>query len=182
MEILFYPYDFKYKLQNGKVFVLLFSVLNDGTKVVVQHQHQPFFYAETKEDQSDKYDEEFIGFIQQLKVEASPESAKIVSWEKVEKDLLGEKKSFWKFSTNYPKAVPLLASELQKRGITCYERDILFVQRYLRDVGITPMTLVKAEGEFKSEGKYRVPLFDATNVKQISKEPKLDWEIMAVDI
>ena len=45
MKITFYPYDFEYKVENGKVYVYSYSKLDNGRKVAIKHQHRVFFYA-----------------------------------------------------------------------------------------------------------------------------------------
>ncbi len=178
MRIQFYPYDFEYKVKRDKVYVYLYSKLADGTKLCVIHQHQPYFYASL----NDLNKEELEKRLKELTIDTKSGTARIVRWEQTEKELLGKKQSFLKIYANFPKAVPPLAKRLHEWGIECYEKDILFVHRYLRDVGITPMTLVEAEGEFANKKFYRIPVFHAEKVSQSSKRACKDWKILAIDI
>ncbi len=178
MEIRFYPLDFDYKLKEGKVYLYLYSKLEDGTKICVLHEHQPFFYAAIGGIDT-------LALAQKLKdmtVEAKEGPATVISWEEVEKELLGKKQKLWKVYVNYPKAVPVISKELQSWGIECYEKDILFVHRYLRDRGITPMTLVKALGNFVKDDALRIPAFLAEEVHQESKEALEKVRILAIDL
>lgn len=178
MEINFYSLDFEYKLVDGQAFVYLYGKLDNGERICVVHPHEPYFYAKVH-----KIDEETLSQkLKELKVESKGEPAIVVRWEKVEKELLGKKEQFWKIYTNYPKAVPIISRELQSWGIDCYEKDILFVHRYLRDTGIIPMTLVQAEGELIADKSMRLPIFKATSVKQISLESIQKLRILAIDI
>src|SRR3989338_4913296 len=174
MKISFYPYDFDYRIKDGKVYVYLFGKLEAGGKICVIHEHRPYFFAQIKSIDTKRFEE--------LSINNHPEPAKIVSWEIVEKEFLGKKEALWKMYVNYPKAVPLISKELESWGINCYEKDILFVHRYLRDHGITPMTLVQAEGEFSDKNELRIPTFLASRVEQLSKEPLHTWNILALDI
>src|SRR3989344_3579077 len=142
MDLHFYPLDFDYKVQDGKVLVYLYGKTDQGQKICVIHPHRPFFYASVDNVDTIVLAEK----LKILKVDAADGPAYALSWEEVEKELVGKKKRFWKIYTNYPKAVPIISKELQAAGIECYEKDILFIHRYLRDMGITPMTLVKATG------------------------------------
>nr|MBT4247678.1 hypothetical protein [Candidatus Woesearchaeota archaeon] len=167
MNLQFYPYDFEYKIEGEKTYVYMYAKLEDGTKVCIRHEHQAFFYA-TKD--------------LKLEVPDRKRIAKVTHTEPIEMDLLGKKKSLFKIYVNYPKAVSLLSKEFAKQSIQTYEQNILFIHRYLRDLQITPMTLVEAEGEFIETTKYRVPLFLATNIKDLGKEAHHKWKILAVDI
>src|SRR3989344_2735181 len=178
MQIRFYPYDFEYQVKDGLVYVYLYSKLDNGAKICVLHQHQPYFFAQVQEVDKETVKKR----LSQLAINSDHEQAKVVSVEEVEKELLGKKEKFLKIYANYPKAVPLLSKELESWGINCYEKDILFVHRYLRDTGITPMTLVQAEGEFSEKNELRVPTFLASRVEQLSKEPLHTWKILALDI
>jgi DNA polymerase, archaea type len=168
MEIQFYPYDFDYKVKGGKVLMHLYSKLESGEKVCVVHEHQPFFYAQQKDEE--KIKTLIVG------------EAQVTSIEKVEKELLGKMEQLYKVYVNFPKAVPSLAKALEEWGILCYERDVLFTHRYLRDMGIIPMTLVKATGEFDQSTPLRVPLFVAQSVMDVGKETLPKWRVLAVDI
>ncbi len=178
MKINFYPLDFNYRVEAGHTYVYLFGRTEAGERICVIHEHQPYFYASINE--IDK--EELISRLKKVHLESSPEPAKVVKWEEVEKELLGKKQKLWKIYVNYPKAVPLISRELQAWGLECYEKDILFIHRYLRDLGLTPGTLAEAEGELEKETSLRVPIFRATNVKQISQESYTKWKILAIDI
>src|SRR3989338_6223470 len=174
MKISFYPYDFDYRIKDGKVYVYLFGKLEAGGKICVIHEHRPYFFAQIKSIDTKRFEE--------ISINNHPEPAKIVSWEIVEKEFLGKKEALWKMYVNYPKAVPLISKELQSWGIDCFEKDILFIHRYLRDLNITPFTLVEAEGEFKSNTEMRVPVFHATSITQYSKEHLQKPKILAVDL
>ena len=142
--------------------------MDTGERICVIHPHKPFFYAKVQDIDVQKLAEKLTDF--QIESKYQLEAAKITGWEEVEKELQGKKEKFWKIYTNYPKAVPPISKELNLLGIECYEKDILFIHRYLRDNKITPMTLVKAEGEFSKETKLRVPIFKAEKIEQISLE------------
>src|SRR3989344_4200621 len=178
MQIRFYPYDFEYQVKDGHVYVYLYSKLDNGAKICVLHEHQPFFFAKIHPIDLETIKKR----LDQLVIKSEREEAKVVSVEEVEKELLGKKEKFLKIYVNYPKAVPLISKELESWGINCYEKDILFVHRYLRDLGITPMTLVQAEGEFSDKNELRVHTFIASRVDQLSKEPLHTWKILALDI
>ncbi len=178
MQLEFYPYDFEYKVEDGKTYFYFYARTKDGQKVAVKHHYQPYFYASASQVEAVPFEEK----LKNLVLNAGPEPAKVAGLEKVEKELLGKKKVFYKIYTNYPKAVPLLAKEIQSWGVQCYERDILFTHRYLRDHHIIPMNVVKAEGRFVQNQWMRVPVFLAETVSQEAMETVSDWRILAVDI
>jgi DNA polymerase, archaea type len=177
MKIQFYPYDFDYKIQDGRVNVYMYGKHENGQKICVIIEHAPFFYADVERIDT----EQFTKRIQDLKIDSQPEPAKVTGWEPVEQQFLGKKKNFWKIYTNFPKAVPTISKEIQKWGVECYEHNILFVHRFLRDTGIIPTTLVEAECEL-IKSPIRVPTYKASSVKDLGKEELQKWKILAIDI
>ncbi|MBT6774565.1 hypothetical protein HOA91_04290 [Candidatus Woesearchaeota archaeon] len=178
MEIRFFPIEFVHKIREDKPYIYMYGKLEDNTKICVIQEYQPYFYAQVHESHKTQLGER----LKALEVETNEGKAKVVSWESVEKELLGKTKSFWKIYTNFPKAVQLISNELSSWGIECYEKDVPFVHRYLRDQKITPMTLVEVKGEFIEEKNTRVPIFIAEEVKQFSKEAIKQLKTLAIDI
>jgi len=178
MHLNFYPLDFDYKVEEGKVYFYLFGRTDKKERIAVRIEHQPYFYV--KIEDIDR--ETLTSRLKNLSLEAKPEPAQVLRWEEEEKELLGKKTKLWKIFVNFPKAVPLISKELQNWGIECYEKDILFVHRSLRDLGIIPGTVVEAQGELKNESYLRVPLFEARKIKQISAENYSGFRILALDI
>lgn len=178
MQLEFYPYDFEYKVEEGKTFFYFYGRTREGQKVAIKHHYQPYFYASADLIGAASFEEK----LKNLMLKAGSEPAKVVGSEKVEKELLGKKKSFYKIYTNYPKAVPLLAKEIQSWGIACYEKDILYVHRYLRDHRIIPMKQVTAGGNFVPNQWMRIPVFMADRVEQQKQDTLSDWHILAIDL
>src|SRR3989344_5571449 len=121
MELRFYPYDFEYKIEAGKTFFYFYGRTADGQKLVVKHEYQPFFYAAASAVDKKQFEEKVLG----LSLKTGIEPARVIRFELVERNLLGKKQEFYKVYANYPKAVPLLAKEIQSCGVSCYEKDIL---------------------------------------------------------
>jgi len=177
MKIQFYPYDFEYKVEDGLTYFYFYAKLKDGKKVIVKNSYQPYFYASQEGIDLDLFEKKLKG----LQID----DAKVVSWEEVEKELVGKKRKFYKIFVNYPKAVPVISKKLQALGVESYEKDILFVHRYLRDKNILPMSLVEAEGKYLEQEEFKISVFLAEKVKQAGmgeKEFMKDWNILAVDI
>lgn len=176
MKIHFYPYDIRYKIKDEGIFVHLYSKLEDGQKVCVTVEHQPYFYAKVK-------DEPFLEErFKAIKIQIKDKEGFILNWEIVEKDLLGKKEQFYKIFTNVPKAVPPISKELESLGMKCYEKDILFTHRFLRDKNLLPLALTEAEGEFIQDASLRVPNFRAENIKLESKTTLTNLKCLAIDI
>ncbi len=167
MKITFFPYDFKYKVEGTITYVYLYGKKEDNTQIIVKHAHQPFFYVSLEKIDVMGLKEKLHGF--------KKDDARVISFETEKKNLIGKTQRFLKVYVNYPKAVPIIAKEIEKWGPTCYERDILFIHRYLRDNNITPMTKVEAEGEFQEN------IFIANTLTQIDDTvPK--FKILSLDI
>ncbi len=161
MEIEFYPYDFDYKVKEDGVYVYLYA-----RNLCVIHKYKPFFYASLKD--VDK--KAFIKKLNNLELE----------FEEVSKKLLGKELPFFKIYTKKPKDVPVISKELQKLGIVCYENDVLFIHRYLRDNKIIPLHKSKAKGKYIESLELRVPIFLAEEVEPLEGITK--WNALAVDI
>jgi len=155
----------------------IYAKTDTNTKICVIHQYNPYFYAYVEDINTEELKER----IKNLSIETRAEPAQTTHTEPTEKELLGKNKKFWKIYVNYPKAVPLISKELESWGVECYEKDILYTHRYLRDMKITPMTLVEAEGEQVTDTTMRVPVFETKDIKQHSKEVT-KFKYLAIDI
>jgi len=180
MEIKFYPLDFTYQYKDGTTYISIYGKTIQNESLCIVQPYRPFFYIKIDNLDTKKLAEK----LKDLQVEAkyNPENAKVTGHEPIEKELLGKTQLFWKVYVNYPKAVPIISREIASWGIECYEKDILFVHRYLRDNNIVPMTLTKAVGKFNSKSSLRVPLFEAEKVQPLSLDTPPNLKILAVDI
>jgi len=178
MHFNFYPLDFDYRVEEGQTYFYLFGRTDKGERLAVRKQCHPYFYAQVQD-----IDRETLSSrLKNLSLEAKPENARVLNWEDTEKELLGKKVHLWKIYVNYPKAVPLVSRELQGWGVECYEKDILFVHRCLRDLGIIPATLTEVKGELKQGNYLRVPLCEASEITPLSSENYSRFRILAIDI
>ena len=178
MELHFNPYDFEYRIEDGITYFYFYGRTMEGQKVAVKHRYAPFFYADASGIDKQEFEEK----INCLVLKSGPEPAKAAGFEMIEKESQGRKQEFYKIYANYPKAVPLLAKEIQSWGLACYERDILYVHRYLRDHGIIPMKTVKASGAFVQDQWMRAPVFLAEKVEPQKSETSPEWRVLAIDI
>lgn len=178
MKLHFYPYDFEYKIKDNKTYLYLYSKLDSGKKICIMYHYDPYFYADIKNLNK----ELLLSKLNTLEIQDKNDILKITKIEETEKELLGKRKPFLKISVNYPKAVPLISKELSALGIECYEKDILYTHRVLKDLGIIPMMLTEAEGEYLPDNNHLlVPLFQAEKITSIKKETT-KWKILAIDI
>lgn len=181
MNITFFPYDFEYRFKQGKTYMYLYGKQENGQKICVMHHYDPYFYVAIENIDTT----ELARRLTSLKIEAKPEPAIILHWQEIQKELLGKTIQLWKIVVNFPKAVPMISKELESLGLTCYERDILFTHRYLRDNGLVPMTLTGAEGDFLVDSSFKIPLFIAQKVIPVvgdASEKKANWKILAFDL
>ncbi len=150
MEIQFYPYDFEYQVEDGTTYFHFFAKQEDGQKIVVKHPYRPYFYVSLEGVDTTLFTPKLNGLI--------VDSAAVTAWEEVEKELVGKKRHFYKIFVNYPKAVPVISNKLQSWGVDCYETDILYVHRYLRDHALLPMSLTTARGAFVEKHNVKIGL------------------------
>ena len=197
MKLSFVAYDFEYVIEKEKVLVLLYGRSEKYGKVCVRVAYAPYFYATVPHGQNvqDVFERKLLN----LSVSSGSQgvAARVLQFEIVKKELLGHVGDYYKIYTNYPKAVPLIAKEIEKQGVACYEKDILFVHRYLRDMRLVPGVLWEAEIESKKLDKSKgeedsrlvvlsskVHHFVATQVLMVSgKDVHLvPLRILAIDI
>ena len=164
MQLTIFPYDFEYEIQDKDIVVNLYAITDKNKRIVVKQKHEVFFYCESSANKDNL-----------LKLEI--DDAKVLKVTKIKKELIGTTKEFYKVYVNYPKAVSIIAKALEEQGVTCYERDIPFIHRFLRDNKITPMTKIKATGEFQDD-----TTFISTKLEQTNLETTSNWKILAIDI
>ncbi len=185
MRILFFPYDFQYRVKNSQTLVYLYGKDSEGKKICVIAEHPPFFYAKITDLRLVE------DHLKNIKISLGSKEAFITHLEPVEKELLGIKQLFYKIFVNFPKAVPPVSKELEALGIKTFERDILFIHRFLRDTGILPFSSVEVEGNFledtkgKEEISAKIPIFLAKKItlaekSTLSNHPSL--KILAIDL
>jgi DNA polymerase I len=189
MKIVFYPYDFDYCYLDGRTFLNLYSRTKEGEKIAVKVKHDPYFYADTEGVDTDRLKDNLKG----MKIM----DVEVLGWEEVEKELVGRRKKFWKVYVNYPKGVPIISKKLGEWNIHTYEKDILYVHRSLRDLGITPFAGLGAEGKLEGEMKSGIKVFRAESIvhenheKEQAKKKKgseeikpeaPEWKMLALDI
>ena len=75
----------------------------------------------------------------------------------------------------------LIRRKLEEAGLKCFEYNLSSIFQYLRDKEITPMTLIKAEGDYQKE-RSRVPVFFAEKMEQESSEVINNLRVLSFDI
>ncbi|MBS3124293.1 hypothetical protein J4437_06730 [Candidatus Woesearchaeota archaeon] len=173
MKVKFYPLDYQYKVREEKVLIYLYGKTSAQDKIAVVLPYKPYFYARYNNSHNLKV---IFECFQTLSVDFRGKTGKITGWEEVEKELIGKTEKCLKIYANFPQAVPLLSQELESQGLKCYEKDIPFIQRFIRDTGLWPFSLAEAEGEFVSDLNLRCPLFSAEKVTPLSLDEDEDKE------
>ncbi len=178
VAVQFYPVDATYKVVNGKAQIYLFGRTIAGEQVcVIDASAEPYFYVlpEAGKDPSAE--------ILKLRAERLGETFSVARIEPMQKKLVEQPVQALKVFTNIPKAVAELKDQVRALpGVrSIHEYDIPFVRRYFIDKGITPMTLVNAEGEHVAE-KLKVPAIRATRIMQAADATFAKPKVLAVDI
>lgn len=176
-KILFYITDINYKVDGDKAVVQMYSVTQEGKKILVlDDKFVPYFYVMLKPGIDAQ---KFIEIIKGTKAE----DAVITNAEIVKREYYGEMKDIIKIEVNLPKGVPILADQLKQRKEVheVLEYDILFVRRYLIDKNLIPFAPIEAEGEAVNY-RSRVSAFKITSINQVSTEMVGNVKVMAVDL
>jgi len=174
--------DITYRIEDNKAKILLFGkTINKEQLCVIDENFEPYFYVLLRDENKI---EDFCDKVVKISVEEKDRESKVTKTEIVEKKVLGKKRKAVKVSVEIPPDVPIIRNVIKDWDIieSINEFDIHFTRRYLIDKGITPSTLVEAEGEFVKV-KSKVPCLRAEKIEQSSstdtiKEPK----VLAFDI
>ena len=177
-KIMFYLLDITYKVKEGKPVIYMFGRTTDGKQVcVIDDSFRPYFYIIPKkgEDLKEK--------LSKVYAEKNDDKYEVTGVESVKKSFLEAEVDALKVFVNIPKGVPQIREAVKEWDSikSCNEYSILFVRRYMIDKGITPMTLIEAEGEESGE-RMKIPSIKAKEVSQVSEDALKEPRILAVDI
>ncbi len=176
VEISFFPLDVSHKTKDGRSYAYIYGRTTEGEQVCVVKRFEPYFYVESEGDSSRLMKE-----LGNIRLEHKGREVRIVKTEEVEKKHLNKKVKLIKIFTGVPEEKRLLKRKLAEAGLICFEYNISSVFQYLRDKGIVPMTLVKAEGDYKEE-KSRVPVFKAEKLEHEGSEAIDKLRVLSFDI
>ena len=178
VTVQFYPVDATYKVVGNRAQVYLFGRTVSGEQIcVIDPNIEPYFYVIPKAGQDPTQD------LLKLRKTQHGDTYSIVRVEPVQKKYLEKPVNALQVFTNIPKAVAALKDEVRALSSvqSAHEYDILFVRRYFMDKGITPMTLVTAEGEPAKE-QLKVPAIKAKRIEQAGEATLGKPKVLAVDI
>lgn len=177
-KAMFYLLDITYKIKAGSPVVWMFGKTPDRKHIcVTDSSFKPYFYVVPKKGADIK---EKLGKVYAEKKDTRYE---VTGIEETRKKILEKETDVLKVYVNIPKGVPLIRDIVKDwdavRG--CYEYDIKYVRRYMIDKGITPLTLIEAEGSAAAE-KAKVPVINAESIRQHSDDTLKEPKVLAVDI
>ncbi|MBI5066036.1 ribonuclease H-like domain-containing protein [Candidatus Woesearchaeota archaeon] len=173
MKASFYLTDITYKEEDGKAVIYLFGRTKEGQRLIVKDSSfQPYFFVQLKD----------LLAIDKLK-ELKLEGCKVLEVKAIKKNYLEKEVVVHKIIVNLPRSVSIIKEEIKKwpEIEQVLEYDVLFTRRYLLDKKITPMTLLKLEGEQINEAA-KAPVILATKIEQESEEVLPKIKILALDI
>ncbi|MBW3002741.1 DNA-directed DNA polymerase [Candidatus Woesearchaeota archaeon] len=174
----FYLLDLSYKIVDGKPVIYLFGKTTEGQQIcVLDDSFEPYFYVIPKSGADLK--EKLLS----ISVEKDKESYQVTRVEPVKMRYFEKEVDALRVFTNVPMAVPNLKDVIYDwdNVESVHEYDIRFVRRYLIDKGITPLTLLSAEGEAVPE-KLKIPAIKADKIEQVSDDTIKNPRILAFDI
>lgn len=127
--------DAGYTVKNGKTYVTL---LLKGKKAVKRYfQYDPYFYVDAPTERKDD-------LLQARGVKKSGEVVQPTRVEVVERKMGLETKKMLKLYCREPSHVPAIKSAIP---FTCYEYNIPFSRRFIFDMGIAPLSVIRYERE-----------------------------------
>ena len=175
-KIQFYPVYVSYKIVDGRAVIRLFGRTTDGKQIcVLDKNFEPYFWIAPKEGKEADIEKKIKG--------VKKDDSEVVRTEIHKKKFMNKGVNAVKVFTKSPKDVPVIRNEIKewKDIESINEYDVKFVNRYLIDKKITPLTLVEAEGEFVKE-RMKIPAFDASRIEQFSDDILDNPRILAFDI
>ena len=175
-EVRFFPLDVSYKTREGNSYAYLYGKTEEGKRICVVEKFEPYFYVEVKGDLALLKKK-----IEGITVEYKGREVKVIRTEGVERNYFNEKLKLIKVFTSVPGGKNLIRRKLEAVGLKCFEYNLSSIFQYLRDKEITPMTLVKAEGDYRKE-KSKVPVFFAKKMEQESSEVINNLRVLSFDI
>lgn len=176
VEVRFFPLDIDYKVREGNSCIYLYGKTEEGKQICVVGELEHYFYVEVKGDAISLRKK-----IEKTTAEYQGKEIIVTKTECVERNHLNEKLKLIKVFTEAPRGKNLIRKKLVESGLKCFEYNLSSVFQHLRDKGITPMTLVKAEGNYREE-KNRVPIFFAEKIEPESPETINGLNVLSFDI
>ncbi|MBR9691873.1 hypothetical protein GOV06_03730, partial [Candidatus Woesearchaeota archaeon] len=180
-KIQFYPLDIAYKIENGKPVIYLYGRTTSEEQIcVVDSSFEPYFYVLLRDEDEIK---SFCSKIVKISVEHKDRKAAVTKTEVVDKKFLGKSRKAVKVFVGIPADVPVIRDVIKDWEMieSINEYDIHFTRRYLIDKGLTPLTLVEAEGDFINV-KSKVPCFKAERIEQAGTDTLTKPNILGFDI
>ncbi len=127
--------DAGYTVKNGKTYVTL--VLKGKKTIKRYYQYDPYFYVEAPIERKDD-------LLQARGVKKSGEIVQPTRVEVVERKMGLETKKMLKLFCKEPSHVPAIKAAIP---FTCYEYNIPFSRRFIFDMGLTPLCVIRYERE-----------------------------------
>ncbi len=152
--------DETYRVENNKAYVYLFGRLENGESFCTIQHFKPYFSIKKDDAERAKKLPSTIPF----KIEDT-------SWKTMQENPVV------KVVMDIPKDIPSMRKLFEENGITCYEADIRFTQRYLIDNNI--LRTIDIEGGYE-KGEYVGRIYKAPQITPTDYYPKL--RVLSFDI
>jgi len=179
MELRGFLLDADYITENGRAVIRLWCKDEYGKRIIIFDKNfEPYFYAfkEVALEDEEKLRRELLS----VRVRSKKEEIKVKDVTVEERKLLGKIRRVFKVFAEHPQHVPALRREIENRGFTVLEADVLFAVRYLIDKGLKPFSGVRAEGEAASVD-YADAAIVATDVEYLEMKELPPLDILAFD-
>ena len=170
-----------YKIVDNKAIIHLFGrTLKCEQICVIDRSFEPFFLVKAKKDP-----QQLKHQLQELKLKDGEESAEVLRVDDESLKLHSNSIEVFKVIVNLPSSVPIIKKEVVTWDLveSCYEYDIRFASRYILAKGLTPLTLIKVQGDYIKDFDYKVPVLDATEIVQVTPLKTLEKpRVLAIDL
>jgi DNA polymerase elongation subunit (family B) len=144
----FIPIDYDYFDFNGKNCIKIIGRTEEGKRICILDEFEPYFWAILKQETSDKKMREIQEKINKLEIKSDTRTTKVEKTEICDKKFLGKDvKAIKIFVTNY-KDAHAIADQIDFPEIEFRrEYDISLITRYITEKNLVPLTWKKITGE-----------------------------------
>ncbi len=175
MKLEFNPIYIDYKIVNEKPRIYMYGRSHNKQICVVDDSFSPYFIAVAKDISL------FQEKVKRLKLEEEGKTdAFVINTEVIEKKLIGKKIQAVKVFVNVPSSISRIKDVIKSWDLleNVYEYDIPFVNQYLIDMNILPLTTLIVEGEQLNED---FPTLNLKSIEPLNKN-SVENKLLAFDI
>ncbi|MEK6890692.1 MAG: DNA-directed DNA polymerase [Nanoarchaeota archaeon] len=153
MDLVFFPIDYDYFELNNISYGRVIGRSENGKRVCLVDEFNPYFWAILREGISDKKIKELSGEIAKLRIKE--EGVFVVKIEIHNKKYLDKDVKAIKIFVNSQKAVSKISEKIDSKDISCIrENDLNFISKFIIEKKLIPGNWHRVKGELIASGEF----------------------------